>query len=322
VSTQYFRFPSRPIAEPRRAALLERLLACADGVDTAEDWRADAFQFLARERADMPGIASAALFSDGAATGAFPGAGERGWVCLATPVSYLADMTSVRLQPDGILSMTHAAAAALAADFNRVWLDAGCRMVVGGSTHLYCFFDRALDVVTRDPEEALGDYIEEYLPAGADAPDLRRLMSELEMWVHEHDANKTRENSSLPRINGLWLWGGGPPLASLPAIDGWIAGDDVFFNAFKSRDAFNPDDAFKPHDPRGTAGGLFIASAAPGSDGWGDVERRWLKPALRQLRSGTLGQIRISAGRRGFTVTARGMRRFWRRSSPWWESFA
>jgi hypothetical protein len=317
VSSQYFRFSAHTIAEPRRAAFLERFLARADAFTAVSDWRADAFRILAPREPGMPAVAAAALFAERNAPQAEHGAAEaeRGvaefcWVCLATPVHYVADMTSVRLPRHGILSLPLAAAVTFAADFNRVWQDSGCRMIAGESAHLYCVFDRTLAVATCDPEELLERYIEEYLPGGADAPRLRRLMSEIEMWLFEHQMNRSREASSLPRINGLWLWGGGAPLAALPTLEGRIAGDDVFFNALASRAAPN------------AAGGVIVTSAEPGADGWSEAEQRWLKPALSQLRSGTLSRLEISAGRRSFTLTARAMRRFWRRSRPWWESFA
>jgi hypothetical protein len=313
VSTQYFRFSARAIAAPRRAALLELLLARADGFRAVEDWRADAFQVLAPQSPRIPAIAAAALFSDCAAAATDRPVGAPAWVCLASPVRYLADMTSVRLAQDGILPLTPASALTLAADFNRVWQDSGCRMIAGASAHLYCAFDRIHDVATRDPEDMLEQYIEEYLPAGADAPSLRRLMSEIEMWLFEHEVNRDRETSGLPRISGLWLWGGGAPLAALPAIEGWIAGADVFFSAFRAASASGANE---------NRSGVIITPAEPGSPAWLECEQSLLKPASTRLRSGSLSRLEISAGRRCFTLTARAMRRFWRRSKPWWESFA
>ena len=299
MSSQYFRFPSRS-AEPGRSALLEQLLARADAFRPVSDWRADAFRLLAPQTASVPAVASAALCAD-------CGAVDAAWVCLATPVHYVAEISSVRMSPDGILSMTPAAAEALAMHFNQVWNGSGIRLMAGGSAHLYCIFEQPLHVTTRDPQDALNRYIEEYLPAGTDAPRLRRLMSELEMWLFEHEANSSRAALSLPRMSGLWLWGGGAPLASLPIIPGWAAGDDVFFSAFKGEKSDS---------------GVIVASDVPGSAGWHDVESRWLKPAAAQLRAGSLTRVDLSAGDRCFTVNAQAIRRFWRRSKPWWEFFA
>ena len=301
MSSQYFRILARAPVEPRRSALLEQLLARADASRPVSDWRADAFRIIAPQ-AVLPAIAPAALRADG-------GAADAVWACLATPVHYVAEMTSVRLSEDGILSMKPAAAATLAADFNRVWNGSGVRLLAGKSSSLYCIFDQLLNVTTRDPQDVLDRHIDEYLPTGADAPRLRQLMSELEMWLFEHGENSARAAAGLPRISGLWLWGGGAPLASLPRVQGWAAGDDVYFSALSARRSETSDN------------GVIVAAAAPGSDEWHDIESRWLKPAAAQLRAGRLSRLEISAGDRCFGLTARAIRRFWRRSKPWWESF-
>ena len=103
MSSQYFRILARAPIEPRRSALLEQLLARADAAKPVNDWRADAFRIMAPQ-AVLPAIAPAALCADG-------GAADAAWVCLATPVHYVAEMTSVRLSEDGILSMKPEAAA-------------------------------------------------------------------------------------------------------------------------------------------------------------------------------------------------------------------
>jgi hypothetical protein len=306
VASQYFRFSARAVAAPRRAALLEQLLARADDFSQVGDWRADAFRVMAPQAVNMPAIAAAALFSDCANV-------DAPWACLATPVHYAAEMASVRMARDGILSVTCANAQQLAQDFNRVWKDSGIRLMAGGSARLYCIFDRALEVVTRDPEDVLERHIEEYLPTGADAARLRLPMSEIEMWLFDHPVNGSRESSGLPRISGLWLWGGGAPLATPPRVGGFVAGDDVFFGSLGALNSTNAAESDS---------GVIVASQTPGEDAWDGVEKRWLAPAAARLRSGRLSRLDISAGNRCFTLTARGMRRFWRRRKPWWESFA
>jgi len=303
VSSQYFRILARAPLEPRRSALLEQLLARADAPRPVSDWRAEAFRSIAPPDTRAPAVAPAALFAEGAAV-------DGAWICLATPVHYVAEMTSVRLSPDGILSLNAAAAAALAADFNRVWSDSGIRLAAGAAGHLFCTFDRTLHVTTRDPQEVLDRHIEEYLPVGADAPRLRRLMSEMEMWLFEQNENSTRAELGSARISGLWLWGGGAPLSSLPEVPGWTAGDDVYFKALGDRRGGTSDS------------GVIVAAATPGSDEWHEIESRRLKPAAALLRAGRLSRLDLSAGDRCFSVTKRAMRRFWRRSKPWWESLA
>jgi hypothetical protein len=134
------------------------------------------------------------------------------------------------------------------------------------------------------------------------------LISETEMWLFEHPANQARRELNLPAVNGLWFWGGGAPLTTLPKVQGWTAGDDVFFNAVGA-----PRDAH-------IASGVIAAGSGPGSSGWHQAES-WLKAAAEQLRAGRISQLQISAEDRCFTATARGLKRFWRRRKPWWEWF-
>jgi hypothetical protein len=300
VSIQYFRFSARAEFEARRAPLLEQLLARADGFTPVTDWRADAFRVIAPQAPSMPAVAPTALYADGAEVNGL-------WVCIAAPVHYVAEMNNVRLAQDGILTLRREEAEALALDFNRVWSDSGLRLSVGRSAHLYCVFDQALNVTTRDPEDVIDRHIEEYLPAGLNAPNLRQLMSELEMWLFEHAVNRARAAQGLAPISGLWLWGGGAVLSSLPTVQGFCGGEDVFFNAFKG----------EKYD-----GGVIVAKDLPGSRAWQHIESQWLKPAVALLRSGRISRLDLSAGNRCCMLSRRATWRLWRRPKPWWESFA
>jgi hypothetical protein len=308
VSTHYFRFTRRGAVNRQRAPLLERLLACAVGSTAVTDWRVDAFRVIAAPMTSMPGVGAAALYAD---VGTVDAASDTASVFLATPVHYVAEMSNVRLPADGIVSLRRPEAEALAADFNRVWNDAGIRLLAGRRAHLYCVVDHTPGVTTHDPEEVLDRRIENHLPAGAAAPRLRRLMSEIEMWLFEHAVNRSRTANAETTVNGLWLWGGGSALASLPPVEGWTAGDDPFFNAFAAR----------PESSSGPACGVMVTVADPGSAEWRDIESRWLERSLADLRSGRIARLDLSAGGLCFSVGARWNWRRWRRQRPWWEYF-
>jgi hypothetical protein len=305
VSSHYFRFTHRSAVTPHRSRLLERLLAGADACTAITDWRADGFRVIAPQIGTVPGVGAAALYAE-------RGRVDAASVFVATPVHYVAEMHNVRLAADGILSLRQSEAEDLTADFNRVWMDAGVRLVAGRCADLYCLVDEPVSVTTCDPEDVLDRHIADHLPSGAAAPRLRQLMSEMEMWLFEHPVNRTRLAEATPVVNGLWLWGGGPALASLPPVNGWTAGDDVFFKAFTAQ----------PDLPGSAASGVVVIAAEPGTHEWRDVESRWLEGSVADLRSGRIARLDLSAGKRCFSVS-RGWRwRFWRRPRPWWESFA
>ena len=332
MSTHYFRFTHRGAGDRQRAWLLERLLARADAPFVVTDWRADAYRIIAPKAHTMPGLGAAALCAE-------LGSVDAASVFIATPVHYLAEMSNVRLAAEGILSLSPTEAQALAADFNRVWHDAGIRLIAGrppaaagmGPTHLFCVSDRALHAETRDPEDVLDRHIAEYLPAGADAPRLRQLMSEIEMWLFEHAVNRTRVLRAAPPISGFWLWGGGPALASLPPLEGWTAGTDVFFNAFDAPPTASSEAhtagvvrtnvGLSAGSRAAPASGVVVIDAEPGSQAWRDAESRWLERSLGDLNSGRISRLDLSAGGRCFSVKGRWNRRPWRRRKPWWEVF-
>jgi hypothetical protein len=302
-SSHYFRLARRDALLRRRSRLLEQLLVRADSCTKVADWHADAFQIIAPPAAPMPGVAAAALFAD-------QGIVEGASVLMATPVHYLAEMNNVRLPADGILSLHPAEAETLAGDFNRVWHDAGIRLLSGRGAALYCVADQPLQAATHDPEDILDRHIDSHLPAGPAAPRLRRLMSEIEMWLFDHAVNRRRSAEAEPTLSGLWLWGCGSVAASLPPLVGWMAGSEPYFGAFGLR------------GQRGTDPGVVVIAAEPGAAEWGEIESRWLEPSLADLRAGRIAHIMLSAGNRRFSISRRGNRRFWRRSRPWWEFFS
>ena len=124
MSIHYFRFTHRGAGNRQRARLLEALLARADAPAVVTDWRADAYRVIAPKSATRPGLGAAALCAE-------LGSVDAASVFIATPVHYIAEMSNVRLASDGILSLRRPEADALVADFNRVWHDAGIRLIAG-----------------------------------------------------------------------------------------------------------------------------------------------------------------------------------------------
>ncbi len=116
------------------------------------------------------------------------------------------------------------------------------------------------------------------------------------MWLFDHAVNRTRAAQGALRISGLWLWGGGGGLSSLPPVTGWTAGDDPFFAAFQRTDSA-ADDAGNS--------GVIVIDDEPGTEAWREAESRWLAPAFEQLRSGRLARVELSAGDRRYRVGRR-----------------
>jgi hypothetical protein len=165
----------------------------------------------------------------------------------------------------------------------------------------------------------LGADLWAHQPRGEGSAELRRLATEIEMWLFDHALNTARRARGLPLISALWLWGAGALDVPLPRVAGWAAGDDALFSAFDRRSQY-PGTA-GVDAPEASKSGVVMLAAWPGTAEWQDSEHRWLRPALDDLEAGYLSGIEISAAKSSFSLSARGLKRFWRRSQPWWQSF-
>ena len=302
MATRYLRFKSRSSAEPQRVPLLEKLLARAGASTLRDDWRADAFLAL-EPGGPMPGLAAAAYLTtrESGAAGI-----DCRWRGLATPVHYLAEMSNVRLAAAGILQLQAEEAALLARDFARTWDDREFRLEAVGAL-LFCSCRSTLLANQSDPEQALGRHIQDFLPTGQDAAALKRLMSEMEMWLFDHAVNVQRRAGALQTVSALWLWGGAAPLDSLPPTSAGAAGEDVFFNAFAAA--------------KGRPENVMVVQDEPGAGTWNDAPARWLQATLEDLRRGVITRLDLSSGAWRFEVTRRWRSRIFRKAKPWWEYF-
>lgn len=297
-----------------RAPLLERLLARADPARPCRDWRREAWRIVKSVTAgtqdvDMPAVAPMAAAADLQVV-------DGGAVFMASPVHCVAGMTNVRLPVDGRVRLEPQEAAELARHFNQDFASGEARLLAGRSGALYCVFARALDCLTHDPDDLLGQEIGGFLPDGPDGPRLRALMSEIEMWLFQRAVSRARGRDGRLSATGLWLWGGGMPLSNPPVLPFWTAGGDPFWGAWRPRADFPTERAAL------TQSGVVVLADRPGSESWPLAEAAWLIPALAALRVGRIEGVELSAADRCYHIGARWRLRIWRRPRPWWEYFA
>lgn len=302
LSIVYFRIAARGPILRTRARVLERMLARGDAGGRVADWRLDAFRAIAPQSPALPAVASAALRR-------VAGAKHGAWACIATPVHLVAGMNSVSLPWDGVLAIAAAQADALAADFNRRFTGGGVQLLRGEDSLLVCLFDARTEFEAADPDQLPPGDIWGALPSGVDSGQVRRLMSEVEMWLFEHPINEARVAQGLQPVSGLWLWGGGPAGLSVPEVQGWTAGRDPMFAAFDRQRQY----------PAGRPCGVVVLADWPGTPQWQAAEEQWISPAFADLKSGVLERIELSVGARRFGWTVASLRRFWRKSRPWWD---
>jgi hypothetical protein len=127
----------------------------------------------------------------------------------AEPIHFAAGMTRI----DAV--MLKGAAALSAEDRDELSMTIGDHLHASGlqwdARRWLVGYPRALDVQTREPN--LATELQDAMPSGADAKQVRRLMTELQMVLHEHPVNVRRARAGLPAANAVWVWGGGSVIA-------------------------------------------------------------------------------------------------------------
>ncbi len=208
----------------------------------------------------------------------------------------------------------------------------------GAGAEAYVAVREPLEATTTDPLRIVGRDVSASLPEGAQGGMLRRLMTELQMWLHGHPINVEREMRGLPTANALWFWGGGVlpaqvrngSAAELPAL----YSDDCFLRGLWTlrgkQVASLPQGA---EARRMTIAGSFARAAIaslslaelPGNT-WqerlGALDREWLGPIVGAMRAGGLEKLALQVNDVLWTLRARDLWRVWRRPRPWLEAIA
>lgn len=177
---------------------------------------------------------------------------------------------------------------------------------------------RSLDVRTVQPGAAFSGPIDASMPTGPDAGELRRLMTELQMLVHEHPVNVRRASRSEPAVNAFWIWGTGiapsPQMRSLPrafGTDPYLQGLYRLCGGSTLGEAVRVEEVLPrtPGDSSDTVAMLEVRDLS-------QLESQWLVPVRRALACGVLSTFVLWLERCRIAVSARDLWRFWKRARP------
>jgi hypothetical protein len=221
----------------------------------------------------------------------------------------------------------------LVTDFARVFSDSPWRLESLGQRELL-LSGPPLQADGADPGTFLGADPSAGLPRGERAGIVRRLGSEMEMWLHEHAVNQQRVQRGLLPVTTFWLWGAQAP--AVPHIDTTLIapqlfGADVYAQALwqlQGRPVGELSAASQAINavPIGFASDSVLLYPSLGETGMidrlTDLERSWLPGAMRALRQGRVSALRLIAGPRLYHLSRWSLMRWWRAGGPWWEQLA
>jgi len=253
---------------------LDAILAARYGIARNDDW-------------PLAPIRAAALGVD---------TGDAYWLA-ADPVTLEAGHSDVRLAGP-VRDLAAADAAALVAALNAHFADDGLAFAAPVHDAWFVRASPPLALRTRPLGVATGHMVRDLLPTGPSARTWRRWQNELEMLLHGHPVNATREAEGRPLANGVWVYEGGrrpPPSLAAGALatfaDGGIA-------VALARHAGAPARPVPPalEAALSVATGaqtIVVALAAPPDVA--AVEHAWAHPAWLALARGQLQTVTIVA---------------------------
>ncbi|MFL6547590.1 MAG: hypothetical protein ACJ8OJ_02790 [Povalibacter sp.] len=189
------------------------------------------------------------------------------------------------------------------------------------ATHWFIRSDRLLDATTSTPDAAGAHELRDVLPQGKEGPYLRKLMTELQMALHDHPVNAARERRGEPTVNAIWLWGAGSidSIAfgeKLNELSRAWADDSFTRGLYRLAAKEAPQPLTDAAEWIRTACVETRAVAVVSVQNAAMLESEWIDPLMNALSDRQIDALDLVIDEWHLNVDRGGLRRFWRRPLP------
>lgn len=269
---------------PALQKLLSRGQANAQPATSLEGWLSSAFgvQAIAPVRAAADGL----------------DVGEGYWLC-ADPVNLQLHRAQMMLIPE--VGATQAEAAALCDNLNTHFAGQGMRFFAPHPQRWYIQLQQEPRLTTSSLQEAAWQDARFHQPQGADTLHWQRVMTEVQMLLYAHAANRARDARGVLLISSLWLWGGGRAEQVGRPFD-VSGGDSALAAAFARVSGMARAGAMQAMLDGGSERGLWVREGLRDARQRGDFAR-WRELVLQVEADCALSLRALRAGRlRGLTL--------------------
>jgi hypothetical protein len=230
----------------------------------------------------------------------------------ALPMHFVAGLdrlTAVMLRGD--TRVTHAERAELEPTIAAHMRSAGFELLRTEADEWLVHSNVPMDVLMAPPEEAAAAPLAEMMPRGRDAGVVRRLMTELQMLLHEHPVSVRRVQRGVPEINAIWFHGAGAlGDAQRHSLPQGFGSDAYLRGLYRLNDL---DVAGAPADAKALLGRLRSrAVAVVDAYDLDMLEVLWLAPLTGPLVAGIITRLEVVLDRWQIAVPRGALLKFWR----------
>ncbi|SCY43678.1 phosphoglycerate mutase [Nitrosospira sp. Nsp13] len=319
----------RDLPLPGLENLLAKSLCTEDQPQEIEAWLCRAFG-VSKQR-DWP-VASITLEGDGAGS---LKAGSDYWI-RADPVHLRIERDQILLADSRVFRISTEEADQLTRLLNRHFEENSQEMVFVPlrPDRWYLRLTAIPPAETHLLSEVANKGLGELLPFGTNNTVWRGLFNEIQMLLHEHPLNQSREARGEPAINGTWFWGGGIMPQSMASPYTHVWSNDVLAASLAMTSGATqtglPLDAATWHQSAMPGNHLVVLDSLHGKSqyadayGWREslkeLERNWFAPLWTMCRQGKFDQLTLTdtGGRntQNFALKRGDSRKFWRRAKP------
>ena len=255
---------------------------------------------------------------------------------IATAVHLHAGLTRVHFDQRGLLRLTPAEQAILAAEFARTFGSSHQTLAPLPSGEFLLGAAGLPPLATMEPARAASGELDQLMPTGPAAAPLRRLLAEIEMWLHALALNEARRSRGEASITALWPWGAAGRIvrpeqrapSELPVAfgrDAWLEGLWRLNGAACRAPPGHLDEVLAA----GTRAAVLVVEVggqlgdeASVTGALRRLDEHFVSPALQALRRGAVDGVSVMLNDAHARIERGSLRKFWRRSLRGLEGFA
>jgi len=252
----------------------------------------------------------------------------------ADPVHLRIEQNHIMLADSQAFQITEEEANELIQDINHNFSHDGFTFLSLRPDRWYIRLPAIADMQTHMLSQVTCKNINNFLPSGADSILWHKIFNEIQMLLHEHPVNQTRESRGELTINSIWLWGGGSMPQSVRSPYTHVWSNDDFPRALALANGTShsklPADADEWLMTQPNGDHLVVLDSLRGKAqyrnayGWRetlkDMEQSWFSPLNAALKAGKINQLTITAlnetSSRNFSLTRSDLWKFWRITKP------